>query len=115
MKKVEFEKFVEHILGHFDGKEEDLKSCIERYKEDRDSGGTLNGAIDLMCQYGVFDVYYDDVEETLRDIYGEDYDSSKYFNKDGSWKFRNGENYIWTIYKSKITTTINKMIEKEML
>lgn len=109
MTNTEFWKFREHILNHMEDGTEELKNTIKKYKELPDSKGTLFGAVDTMCQYGVFDVYYDQVLETLKEVYGDKFDESKYITKDRQWRWKNNEAYIWKVYKAKITKTIELM------
>ncbi len=112
MKKLEFEKFREHVLGHMDDDLENLEKTIKQYKDLRESNGTLYGAIDTMCQYGLFDVYFSDCLETLKWVYGDEFDESRYITKDREWRYKKGENYLWTVYKWKIASTIKMMIKK---
>lgn len=112
MKNIEYRKFREHILDHMDGGIKELKKTIEDYKELRESNGTLWGAVDTMCQYGLFDVYYDQVLDTLKEVYGDEFDERKYITKDRQWRWKNNEAYIWTVYKAKIAKTIEIMIKK---
>ena len=110
MTNTEYRKFKAHIYMYLDPKE--LKDTIERYKGARESNGTLWGAVNLMCQYGCFDVYYDQVLETLKGIYGIAFDESKYITKDRHYRWKNGEVYCWKIYKAKIARTIEIMEKK---
>ena len=112
MTNTEYRKFYNHVLEYFDGNIEKLKDTIKIYKELPESEGIFWKTIDTMCQYGLFDVYYSQCLETLKYIYGEDFDKSRYITKDGGWKFKNNEAYIWTIYKAKIAKTIEMMYKK---
>jgi len=112
MTNIEYRKYRQHILDHLDGGLEELKDTIKTYKKLRESNGTLWGAVDTMCQYGEFDVYYSQVLETLFEVYGKDYDESKYLTKTGEIRWKNGEAYCWTVYKAKIARTIEIMIKK---
>lgn len=112
MKKLEFEKYREHILNHMEGDTHKLAETIEIYKDLRDSNGTLWGAVDTMCQYGLFDVYFSDCLETLKEIYGDEFDENKYITKNREWRWKNNECYLWTVYKAKIAKTIEIMEKK---
>lgn len=112
MTSIEYRKYRQHILDHMDGDLKVLKGTIKAYKELRESNGTLWGAVDTMCQFGVFDVYYSDVLDTLRDVYGDEFDESRYITKDRQWRWKNNEAYIWTVYKAKIAKTIEIMEKK---
>lgn len=109
MTNIEYRKFRQHILDHMDGGIEELKNTIRMYKELKKSNNTLWGAVDTMCQYGLFDVYYFDILETLKNIYGDEYDESKYLTKNGGLRWKNGEVYCWKVYKAKIAKTIEIM------
>lgn len=111
MKNTEYRKFKEHILDHMESVEK-LSSTIEDYKTLPESEGNFWKTIDTMCQYGLFDVYYDQCLETLKEVYGDEFDESKYITKDRQWRWKNNEAYIWTIYKAKIAKTIETMIKK---
>lgn len=107
MTNTEYRKFREHILDHMEL--DDLKDNLKRYKERYEANGTLWGAVETMCQDGCFDVYYGQVLDTLKDVYGEKYDESKYLTKDGDIRFKNNTAYCWTIYKAKLAKTIENM------
>lgn len=109
MTKLEYEKFKEHILEHFDDAKtfkEELDCYIKEAK------GNIYQAAYIMCQYGCFDIYYNDCLETLKDVYGDDFDESKYITKDEAWRYKNNEAYIWTVYKAKIARAIDMMYKK---
>ena len=113
MTNIEYRKFRQHILDHMDGSLKKLKDTIRNYKGLRESNGTLWGTVDTMCQFGVFDVYYEDVMETLKNVYGDKFDESKYLTKDRqSYRFKNNEAYCWTVYKAKLAKTIEIMEKK---
>lgn len=111
MTNTEYRKFREHILDHMESVER-LKEELDRYLLLPESNGTLWGAVDTMCQYGLFDVYYDQVLDTLKEVYGDEFDESKYITKDRQWRWKNNDAYIWTTYKAKIAKTIEIMIKK---
>ncbi len=110
MTNTEYNKFREHILDHMESIER-LREELSNY-EKLSSDGTLWNAIDTMCQNGCFDVYYSDCFETLKDVYSDKFDGSKYITKDGHWRWKNNNTYIWTVYKAKITKTIEIMRKK---
>ena len=112
MTNTEYRKYRQHILDHMDGSLEKLKNAIKDYKELRKSNNTLWGAVDIMCQYGLFDVYYSDVLGTLKNIYGDKYDESKYLTKNGDIRWKNGEAYCWKVYKAKIAKAIEIMLRE---
>lgn len=110
MTNIEYRKFKAHIYMHFDPKE--LKDEIEHYKTLPKTYGLTWNAVYTMCQYGRFDIYYDEVMETLKEVYGDKFDKSKYLTKDGSYRFKNNEAYCWSVYKAKLAKTIEIMEKK---
>lgn len=112
MKKAEFEKYRGHILDHIDGGTKELANTVKQYKDIRESNGTLWGAVDTMCQSRLFDVCCSDCLKTLKWVYGDEFDESKYITKNGDWRLKNNERYIWVIYKAKIAKAIEIMEKK---
>lgn len=110
MTNIEYRKFRQHILDHMELDE--LKDNLERYKKRYEANGTLWGAVETMCQDGCFDVYYSQVLETLFEVYGKNYDESKYLTKTGDLRWKNGTAYCWTVYKAKLAKTIEIMEKK---
>ena len=112
MRKLEYEKFKEHILEYYETPEE-LSNEISHYQATiPEASENIFKAADVMCQYGCFDVYYSQVLETLREVYGDEYNGDKYITKGGEIRFKNNEAYCWTIYKAKIARTIYEMYKK---
>ena len=109
---IEYRKYQRHILDYMNENPEKLKRVIEGYLEYKESKGTLRGALNLMCEYGCFDRSYDQAMDTLKKIYGDKFDESKYITKNKLWKIKNKEVYIWTVYKAKLARTIEIMEKK---
>lgn len=112
MTNIEYCKFRQHILNHMENSLEELKNIIKIYKSLKETNGTLWGAVNAMCKYNVFDVYYGDVMETLKNVYGDKFDESKYLTEDGQYRVKNNETYCWKVYKAKIFKTIEIMEKK---
>ena len=63
-----------------------------------------------LVEGGSLGVSIDDAFNGLKSIYGDDFNPNVYLNKDGSYKYKNGEPYVWTIYKNKIAMNLaNKL------
>ena len=92
MTKKEYENWKEHILSYMSL--DDIRANIKGLDYTR--GNTYTKAL-KMVQAGFFACYYK-------------FDESIYFTKKNEWKWRNGECYVWTIYKAKVALTINKML-----
>lgn len=110
MTNIEYRKFKAHIYMYLDPQE--LKDTIKTYKGLRESNGTLWGAVNTMCQWGVFNCYHDQCLDTLKEVYGDEFDESRYLTKKGDWRWKNNEAYVWTVYKAKICKAIEMMIKK---
>ena len=112
MKKLEYEKFKEHILGSMEL--EDLKANLETYSKICVCDSTYQRAKQLV-QDGAFECYYDGVIDVLKTVYGDDFKEDVYFTKDGSYRWKNDECYCWTVYKHKVALTIETMEKKGLL
>ena len=110
MRKLEYEKFKEHVLSFYESPKE-LSDEIAHYKTALNINSLFN-AIDTMCQYGCFEIYYADILDDFKKVYGDEYDESKYLTKKGEVRFKNNEAYCWTIYKAKVARTIYEMYKK---
>lgn len=109
MKKLEYEKFKEHILSSMDI--EDLKANLETYGKLSGCDSTYQRA-KQMVQYGSFECYFSGVIDVLKDVYGDDFKEDVYFTKDGDYRWKNDECYCWTVYKHKVALTIETMVKK---
>lgn len=109
MRKAEFSKIKNHILDFFDGDFEELKKqfevCLKQEKNAYKVG-------EEMVSHGLFEVYFEDAEKFLRELYGENFDEKIYKTKNGEFRYKNGEVYVWTIYANKIAKAIEKMIKE---
>ena len=102
------------------------KELIERYNEDQEGflvanikattepRDTIFEGILRYIQNGNFAIYMEDIENDLKYIYGEDYDPTRYYNKDGSFKVRNNNFYISTIYAQVMASVIWKVYGEEL-
>lgn len=63
-----------------------------------------------LVEGGDFAITPQDAFDDLKSIYGDSFKPETYLNKDGSWKYKNGEPYVWTTYKNKI----GMMLDQEM-
>ena len=55
-------------------------------------------------------IYYNEIEEDLRAVYGDDFDRDIYFTKAGDLRTKGGEVYLWTIYKGKFGAVIDEIL-----
>lgn len=114
------------IKGGTKAEKEAIKSLIGAYDEDRGFAGVLEDAKAAglpgdsnyqkavrWVEGGGAAVYYDDVYEDLKSIYGEKFKESTYKTKSGDWKYKDGEPYVWTIYKAKLAKAIADELDKE--
>ena len=111
MTNTEYRKYRQHILDHVESLEV-LSAELKSYKKIPKTHSITWLAAQTMVMYGCFDVYYNQVMDTLKDVYGDKFDESKYLTKDRQYRFKNNEAYCWTIYKAKIARTIEIMEKK---
>ena len=55
-------------------------------------------------------IYYYEIEEDLRAVYGDDFERDVYFTKTGELLTKGGEVYIWTVYKWKFGAVIDEIL-----
>lgn len=100
MRKIEYQRWKENILSQVDD--------VETLRQN-----TINaGGIERYIRRGGFACYYSQALDELKEVYKEDFDEKKYFNKDGSWKWKNGEAYVWTVYVWKMRLAIEKLLNE---
>ena len=109
MTNIEYRKFKAHIFMHLDADE--LADILYGYLH-KDENRTLWGGVEMMCKEGYFNKTYGQVLDTLKYIYGDKYDESKYLTENGGIRVKNGVAYCWIVYKAKIAKTIEIMIKK---
>ena len=110
MRNEEFQKIKKHIEA-FCGSEKDAIKILEHTKK------ALKIENDFICamkmvEFGEFEVYIEDAETFLKELYGEEYDEEIYKTKKGDFRTKNGEVYVWTVYKIKIGRAFMKMMEE---
>lgn len=114
MKTVEYHKFKGHILDYYmsiDDLKEQLK-VYDKIFEGTPFKGNIYHYGKQMVQDGFFDCYYQSAFGTLEFIYGDDFKRDVYLTKDGQFRWKNDEYYVWTVYKHKVALTIETMVKK---
>ena len=107
MRNEEFQKIKKHIEA-FCGSEKDAVESLEHAKKSFRMENDFVAA-KKMVECGEFEVYYEGVEKFLKELYGEEYREDIYKTKKGDFRTKNGEVYVWTIYKNKIALALAKM------
>ena len=97
MKKLEKQAIKEIINGYYT--DEELMETITR---------GLTGA--EFIDGGGLAIYYNEIEEDLRAVYGDDFDRDIYFTKAGELRTKGGEVYLWTIYREKFGKVIDEIL-----
>ena len=110
MRNEEFQKIKKHIEA-FCGGEKDAIEFFEHTKKALKIENDFLCAI-KMVDYGEFEVYFEDAEKFLKELYGEEYVEKIYKTKKGDFRIKNGEVYLWTVYKNKIAQAFMKMMEE---
>lgn len=116
MKKAVYERCKELVLSRYESMEDlnaDLMACgVWRMAQGEPRPTTYQMALQLI-QSGAFDCYCQQALQSLRYIYQDGWDASRYLKKNGDFRWRGGECYAWTIYKNTLATCINRMMEEE--
>lgn len=111
--KAEHEAYIKLITDYYDGDERGFKGALE----DARAGG-LPGESNYQkalksVEAGNFGISYDDCYRDLKSIYGKQFKESTYLTKSGEYKYKDGEPYVWTIYKAKIAKALADEMDKE--
>ena len=99
MRKLEKQAIKEIINGYYT--DEELLETIPR---------GVTGA--EFIEGGGLAVYYNETEEDLRAVYGDDFERDVYFTKTGELRTKGGEVYLWTIYKGKFGAVVDEILER---
>ena len=110
MRNEEFQIIKKHIET-FCGSEKDAIEFLEHTKKALKIENNFLCAI-KMVDCGEFEVYYEGVEKFLEELCGEEYVEQFYKTKKGDFRVKNGEVYLWTVYKNKIARALVKMVEE---
>lgn len=100
------------------------EDLLKSYNEDRGLQGAIDDAraaglandtnfqrAQKYVEGGSMAITPEDAFNDLKSVYGDSFKESTYKNKDGSWKYRNGEPYVWTTYKNKIAMNLSKAMD----
>lgn len=107
-----------------------IKSLLEDYEPDRGFEGILEDAKAVgypndtnyqkalrWVEGGGAGISYYDAYRDLKEIYGDNFKPETYLTKggdedNGDWKYKDGEPYVWTIYKAKLAKAIADEMDK---
>ena len=108
-RKEEQLKWQKLALAYYDERgAQGIKEDIEAIKEPRDVSKW--GAILRLVKSGNFACSYYQIEEDMREIYGKEYDPTRYHTKSGDLRYKGNTAYIEHIYTIKMAQAIEKMI-----
>jgi hypothetical protein len=116
--------YTDQGLGPRNAEREAFRDLIEAHNED----GGLDGALEnakaagypddsnfrkalRAVEGGDYAISYDDAFNELKDVYGDSFNPDVYLNKDGSYKYKNGEPYVWTVYKNKLAMALGNELD----
>lgn len=108
-RKAEQEAYKEYMTAFDD--EESLDNLIASAEAAGVPGDSNFRKAQRLVEGGLFGVYYDDAFNGLKEIYGDDFNPDIYLNKDGSYKYKDGEPYVWTIYKNKLAMALSREMD----
>ena len=111
--KAEHEAYVKLITDYYDGDERGFKGALEDARAGGMPGESNYQKAKRSVEAGNFGISYDDCYRDLKSIYGKQFKESTYLTKDGEYKYRDGEPYVWTIYKAKIAKALADEMDKE--
>ena len=88
-----------------------IKEIINGYYTDEELLETIPSGVTgaEFIDGGGLAIYYDDIEEDLLAVYGDDFDRYIY-SKAGDLRIKGGEVYLWTIYKGKFGAVIDEIL-----
>lgn len=98
MKIKEYEAYKSHILNYMTI--DDLKANLENHTPEQ------------LIRDGFFDCYYAQILDTLKDVYGDDYNEDIYLDKKGELRIKLGEPYCWKVYLGKMAMAIKKLMKE---
>lgn len=110
MRKSEYINYKKHILEYVEPA--DFIADVEAYHGRNYKAPTIWAACRQMVLDGFFACYYSQVLDALADIYGDEYDDTKYLCKNGDLRYKSGQPYCWTIYADKMATAGAKLYEE---
>ena len=91
-----------------------IKEIINGYYTDEELLETIPRGVTgaEFIEGGGLAVYYNETEEDLRAVYGDDFERDVYFTKTGELRTKGGEVYLWTIYKGKFGAVVDEILER---
>lgn len=116
--------YTDQGLGPRNAEREAFRDLIETHNEDNGLDGALENAKAAgypndsnfrkalrAVEGGDYAISYDDAFNELKDVYGDSFNPDIYLNKDGSYKYKNGEPYVWTVYKNKLAMVLGNELD----
>lgn len=114
--KAEHEAYIKLIKDYYDDRADDGDGLRSAMADARAAGlpnqTNYQKAVRLI-EGGCFGISYDDCYRDLKSIYGKQFKESTYKTKDGEYKYRDGEPYVWKIYKAKVAKALADEMDKE--
>lgn len=98
MKIKEYEAYKNHILNYMTI--DDLKANLESHTPEQ------------LIRDGFFDCYYAQILDTLKEVYGDEYNKDIYLDKKGELRIKLGEPYCWKVYLGKMAMAIKKLMKE---
>lgn len=97
-------------LGYYDDdKERLLNDAKAAWSDQRDKEPSVYRLILNLAKIGGFAIGYYYIKNDMISVYGDGFDESRYLNKDGSLKYRDGECYAERIYAHKLAISLEKL------
>ena len=111
IRKATDEAYRDLIREYTEGEEGGYEGLLQNAKAAGAPGDNNYQSARRFLDGGGMDIYPEDMLESLRSVYGDDFKESIYKNKDGSWRIKNGEPYVETMYKNQLAQRIAKDLD----
>lgn len=108
---------IKTLLESYADEERGFEGILEDAKAgERPSDSNYQKALHWVESGGAGVSYYDAYRD-LKEIYGDNFKPETYLTKggdedNGDWKYRDGEPYVWTIYKAKLAKVVADEMDK---
>lgn len=110
-RKEEQTKWQALALAYYDERgAQGISEDVKAIREPRDI--SEYDAIKRLILAGNFAYTYYDMEQDLKEIYGAEYDASRYYTKGGELKYKGGTAWIASVYTAKMAQAIEQLIKE---
>lgn len=113
IRNAERNAYLDEVKKYYD------EGGLEGAMQDAEAAGMPNESnfrkAQRLVEGGSLGIYPEDAFDALKEIYGDNFNQDIYLNKDGSWRYKDGEPYVWTVYKNKIAMALSHEMDAQQL